>query len=58
MLPISQKLFVGAKVIYMRFINCSYNNVVKGICLLDKKAIFVCTGRNSYKRERLKDISP
>ena len=27
----------GCKVIYVRFINCSYNNVAKGIPLLDKK---------------------
>ena len=27
----------GCKVIYVRCINCSYNNVAKGIRLLDKK---------------------
>ena len=32
-------------VIYVRCINCSYNNVAKGIRLLDKKAIFVYTGK-------------
>ena len=26
---------LGPKVIYVRCINCSYNNVAKGICLLD-----------------------
>ena len=28
----------GRKVIYVRCINCSYNNVAKGIRLIDKKA--------------------
>ena len=28
-------------VIYVRCLNCSYNNVAEGIRLLDKKAIFV-----------------
>ena len=37
MLPIAQKLYVGGIVIYVRCINCSYNNVAKGIGLLDKK---------------------
>ena len=36
MLQIAQKLYVGVKVIYVRCVNCSYNNVAKGICLLDK----------------------
>ena len=40
MLRIAQKLMLGRKVIYVRCINCSYNNVAKGISLLDKKAIF------------------
>ena len=31
---------LGRKVIYVRCINCSYNNVAKGIRLLDKKAFF------------------
>ena len=31
--------------VYVRCINCSYNNMAKGICLLDKKAIFVYTGK-------------
>ena len=35
----------GRRVIYARFINCSYNNVAKGIRLLDKKAFFVYTGK-------------
>ena len=33
------------KGIYVRCINCSYNNVAKGIRLLDKKAILVYTGK-------------
>ena len=32
---------LGRKVIYVRCINCSYNNVAKGICLLDKKKAFL-----------------
>ena len=32
---------LGREVIYVRCINCSYNNVAKGIRLLDKKARFV-----------------
>ena len=28
---------LGRKLIYVRCINCSYNNVAKGIRLLDKK---------------------
>ena len=31
--------------IYVRCMNCSYNNVAKGIRLLDKKAIFVYIGK-------------
>ena len=48
MLPIAQKLFLGRKLIYVRYINGSYNNVAKGICLLDKKA-FLCF----YKKKKL-----
>ena len=47
---------LGRKVIYVRCINCSYNNVAKGVRLLDKKAIFVYTGK-SCKLELLKDTS-
>ena len=36
---------LGRKVIYVRCINCLYNNVVKDISLLDKKAFFVYTGK-------------
>ena len=36
---------VGRKVIYVRYISCSCNNVAKGIGLLDKKAILVYTGK-------------
>ena len=39
----------GGKVIYVRCISCSYNNVAKGIRLLDKKTIFVYTGKFSCK---------
>ena len=35
----------GRKGIYVRCISCSYNNVAKGIRLLDKKAILVYTGK-------------
>ena len=34
---------LGRKVICVRCINCSYNNMAKDIRLLDKIAIFVCT---------------
>ena len=34
------------KVIYVRCIICSYNNVAKGIRLLDKKASFVLYRKN------------
>ena len=34
---------------YVRCIKCSYNNVAKGICLLDKNAFFVYTGKISCK---------
>ena len=40
---------LGRKVIYVRCINYSYNNVAKGIRLLDKKAIFVYTRKSSGK---------
>ena len=36
---------MGRKVIFVRCINGSYNNVAEGIRLLDKKAIFVYTGK-------------
>ena len=39
----------GGKVIYVRCISCSYNNVAKGVRLLDKKATFVYTGKFSCK---------
>ena len=48
----------GRKVIYVRFINCSYNNVAKGIRLLDKKAIFVYTGKIHARKSFLKDLYP
>ena len=40
---------LGRKVIYVRCINCSYNNVAKGKRLLDKKIIFVYTGKISCR---------
>ena len=48
MLSIAQKLkncMFWCKVIYLRCINYSHNNVAKGVGLLDKKAIFVYTGK-------------
>ena len=41
----SKRCVMGRKVIFVRCISCSYNNVAKGIRLLDKKAIFVYTGK-------------
>ena len=65
MLRIAQKLYVGRKVVYVRCINCSYNNVAKGIRLFDKKTVFVYIGfylfiqeKKSCKLELLKDIPP
>ena len=57
-LPIAQKLYVGRKVISVRCINYSYNNIAKGIRLLDKIAICVDSGKNSYKLEHLKEVLP
>ena len=48
----------GCKVICVRCINCSYNNIAKGICIHDKIAIFVYTGKISYKYELLKAAFP
>ena len=53
----AQKLYVGAGTIYVRFINCSYNNVTKDIRLLDKKP-FCLYRKISCKQELLKDLSP
>ena len=39
----------GCRVIYVRCINCSYNNVAKGIRLRNKKEIFVDAGNISCK---------
>ena len=39
---------LGRNVIYVRCINCSYNNVANGIRFLDKKAFFVYTGKRGY----------
>ena len=46
MLPIAQMLYVGRIVIYVRCINCLYNNVAKGIRLLDKKKQFLFIQEN------------
>ena len=40
MLPIGQKHILGRKVVCVRCINCSYKNIAKDICLLDKKKHF------------------
>ena len=42
---------LGRKVMYVRCINCSYNNGAKGIRLLDKKAIF-CLYRKKFMQVR------
>ena len=39
---------VGHKLIRVRCINCSYNNIARSTGLLDKIAIFVCTGKVSH----------
>ena len=39
---------LGRKVVYVRCINCSYNNVTKGIRLPDEKAIFSYTGKTYF----------
>ena len=41
---------LGRKVIYVRCINCSYNNVAKGIRLLDKKHF--CLYRTNFIQVR------
>ena len=54
----SKAVFWGCRMIYEKCINCSYNNVDKSIRLLDrKKTNFVNTGKNSCKKELLKDLS-
>ena len=45
----SKNCMFGRKMICVRCINCSYYNIAKGICLLDKMAAFVYTGKFSYK---------
>ena len=42
---------LGRKVIYVRCLNCSYNNMAKGIRLLDKKAFF-CLYRSNFMQVR------
>ena len=39
---------LGRKVIYLKCINFSYNNMTKGIRPLDKKAILAYTGKITY----------
>ena len=45
----SNAVCLGRKVIYVSCINSYYNNVAKGIRLLDKKSISVYTGNISCK---------
>ena len=45
----SKAVMLGRKVIYVTCINYSYNNVAKGIRLLDKKPSFVYTGKITCK---------
>ena len=42
---------LGRKVIYVRCLSCSYNNVTKSICLLDKKSNS-CLYRKNYMQVR------
>ena len=53
---------LGRKVIYVRCINCSYNNVAKGFRLLDKKSNFCLYRKNfmqvrAFKRYKVKQSS-
>ena len=41
---------LGRKFIYVRRINCTYNNVSKGIRLLDKKAFLFIQEKNMQVR--------
>ena len=43
---------LGLKVIYVVCTNCSYNNVAKGIRLLDKKKTFFCLYRKTFMQVR------
>ena len=45
MLQLLKSCMLVRKMIYVRCIICSYNNVAKGIRLLDEKEIFVYTGK-------------
>ena len=54
MLPIAQKLYVRT----LSDICDMYKLFIQQYLLLDKKAIFVYTGKISCKHELLKDISP
>ena len=47
MLLSARKLYVGRKVICVRCLNCSFNNVAKSIRLLDKKSHF-CLYRKKF----------
>ena len=44
-----QNCALGRKLICVRCINCSYNKIARSIGLLDRIAIFVCSGKFSYK---------
>ena len=57
MLRIDQSCILWCKVIYVRCINCSYNNVAKRICLLYQRH-FCLYGKISCKQELLKNLSP
>ena len=41
---IAKNIFIPEILICVKCINCSYNNTARNIGLLDKFAIFVCTG--------------
>ena len=41
---------LGRKVVYVRCISCSYNNVAKGIRLLEKKKAFIFMQLRAFER--------
>ena len=49
MLLMTQNCMSGCKIIYVRCINYSYNNIARSISILDKIAIFVFTCKLSYQ---------
>ena len=54
MLPIIQKLYV----IYVRCINCSYNDMAKGIRLLDEKSHFCLCRKNLIQLRTFESNNP